>query len=293
MKTLNQWLFSLLIAVTQKRMKLNPFQPHIIHALYAELSRTHLCLEVGSLFVYTNTYTKQQGNPQPCYSEMPDTETGHYFLSFYLKQSVSESWGYITMLNFSSDVPRSKLTFSFDVSINKKMCLHFVCVQFSVPGREDEENEPPEPTWAHSMVATSSSEAAATLGPFLSTLENMKTRTPSPGLILHQDNLVHKGKRCLAINCCTCHGKQAQERWSLKSHLKKNAMTLTREDKRYFPLGYIQTCKLAGCGINLIIKVLKLLLLFQIECRQKRLCSVCHSPVAPIILHVAFIHVSI
>uniref|UniRef100_A0A8C9PP80 Collagen alpha-1(XXVIII) chain n=1 Tax=Spermophilus dauricus TaxID=99837 RepID=A0A8C9PP80_SPEDA len=68
---------------------------------------------------------------------------------------------------------------------------------FSVPGPKHEENEPLEPTWAHRLVVTSSSEAAATLGPLLSTLESMKTSTPSPGLILHQDNLVHKDPRCL------------------------------------------------------------------------------------------------
>lgn len=71
----------------------------------------------------------------------------------------------------------------------------------SVPGTQDKENEPPEPTWAGSLATTPLSEAATTQEPLLSPpedgMEGLKTRTPSPILNLQLENLVHKDPRCL------------------------------------------------------------------------------------------------
>nr|XP_012612597.1 collagen alpha-1(XXVIII) chain [Microcebus murinus]XP_012612598.1 collagen alpha-1(XXVIII) chain [Microcebus murinus]XP_012612599.1 collagen alpha-1(XXVIII) chain [Microcebus murinus] len=71
----------------------------------------------------------------------------------------------------------------------------------SVPGEQDEENEPPEPTWTDGLSATLPSEAATPHGPALSTpegrAEGVESRTPTPVAISQPENLVYKDPRCL------------------------------------------------------------------------------------------------
>ncbi|XP_074223551.1 collagen alpha-1(XXVIII) chain isoform X2 [Camelus bactrianus] len=71
----------------------------------------------------------------------------------------------------------------------------------SVPGTQDKENEPSEPTWADSLATSPSPEAATRQGPLLRPpehqTETLETRTPSPVLNLEPEKLAHKDPRCL------------------------------------------------------------------------------------------------
>lgn len=133
------------------------------------------------------------------------------------------------MLNFSLNVPKSKLAFltcyhsTQKCKLKKKNCKCFM--QVNVPGAQDKENEPPEPTWAGSLAPTLSSEAATTQEPLRSPpeegIEGLRMRTPRPILNVRPEKWVHKGKRYLPISYCIYNVKKAQERWPLKSHAER------------------------------------------------------------------------
>ncbi|KAF6301579.1 collagen type XXVIII alpha 1 chain [Rhinolophus ferrumequinum] len=71
----------------------------------------------------------------------------------------------------------------------------------NVPGAQDKENEPPEPTWAGSLAPTLSSEAATIQAPLHSPpeegIEGLGMRTPRPILNVRPEKWVHKDPRCL------------------------------------------------------------------------------------------------
>ncbi|XP_071071261.1 collagen alpha-1(XXVIII) chain isoform X2 [Dasypus novemcinctus] len=71
---------------------------------------------------------------------------------------------------------------------------------FTVSRDQNEKNEPPEPTRADRLVTPHSPDAAIIQRPLPSPpergAEHLETRTPSPGLVLQPEKLVHKDPRC-------------------------------------------------------------------------------------------------
>ncbi|XP_020919056.1 collagen alpha-1(XXVIII) chain isoform X2 [Sus scrofa] len=67
----------------------------------------------------------------------------------------------------------------------------------SVPGAQNRENEPSEPTWTASLATTPLSETTTTPTPPEDQAEVLETRTPRPTLNFEPEKLVHKDPRCL------------------------------------------------------------------------------------------------
>ncbi|EPY82884.1 hypothetical protein CB1_000613005 [Camelus ferus] len=123
----------------------------------------------------------------------PDSEHVYQFDDFITLQGTG------TLGRFCCDIGIGCIPSSYNLTMSS--ILNSDVTPVSVPGTQDKENEPSEPTWADSLATSPSPEAATRQGPLLRPpehqTETLETRTPSPVLNLEPEKLAHKDPRCL------------------------------------------------------------------------------------------------
>ncbi|XP_037692692.1 collagen alpha-1(XXVIII) chain isoform X1 [Choloepus didactylus] len=143
----------------------------------------------------------------------PDSEHVYEFDNFFALQEtlkdklfkeICEDFDSYFLHVFGSSLPESGLGMSREeIDESTPEPKRQLSESFTVSRVQDEKNEPPEPTWVDSLATPHSPVAAATQRPLLSPpeggVERLETRTPSLGLILQPEKLVHKYPRCLEV----------------------------------------------------------------------------------------------